>query len=139
MYSCVERARIHKRSRQIRWLYFDGYSRKSACRAIGKRGDPLKNVLYRVCTDIAKKNATTGPCTYWSAFVGYIKEKGSISDLMYCELPSHCFVRTYKACARTYSCVRTDPRVQTCTYRLVRTAPYVQTRPYKLIDFSDEK
>ena len=68
LYSCVERARIHKRSRQTRWLHFDGYSRKFAYRPVEKRGDPLKIVLYRVFIDIAEENATTGPCTYWCVF-----------------------------------------------------------------------
>ena len=78
MYSCVERARIHKRSRQTRWLHFDGYSRKSAYRAVGKRGDPLKIVLYRVFIDIARENATTGPCTYCCNFDGGTDEKHKI-------------------------------------------------------------
>ena len=63
LYSCVARALVHKRSRQICGPHFRVYSCKFAYRPIGQRGDPLKIVLYRIFIDIAKENATAGPFT----------------------------------------------------------------------------
>ena len=107
--------------------HFDGYIRKFAYRSIEQRGDPLKFVLYRVFIDIARENATTGPRTYWCAFVGYINEKRPIPGFMYRDLPSHCFVHAYRL-----ALVRTVSHVQTRIYRPVRTDSCVQTRTYRL-------
>ena len=71
LYSCVERARIHKRSRQTRWLHFDGYSRKLAYRAIEERGDPLtidlllffKVYARSMAISVKKRQVTAGGCS----------------------------------------------------------------------------
>ena len=100
----------------------------------GKGGNPLKIVLYCVFIDIAGESATTGPCTYWCGFVGYIIEKKFNFWFYVLRLAQQLLRACVQACARTYSSlVRTDPYVQTRVYRFVCTDSCVQTRTYRLV------